>query len=207
MTLTNVFVETQFPPDISYNSRGGPGFSTTIFTSTSGREQRNINWSRSRAQYDASDAIKTKDDMDVILAFFYSMMGKAYAFRYKDWADFQLINQQIGVGDGTTAVFQFIKTYSDPLNLQTFVRPIKKPVVGSVGTCYLSGVPLTSGIVVDYTTGLMTFVTPPPLHATVVVGYAEFDVPVRFDTDMADIRQDFYQVESWESIKLVEVKL
>ena len=47
MTLASVFVETQFPTDISYNSAGGAGFSTTIYQSSSGREQRNSNWSKS----------------------------------------------------------------------------------------------------------------------------------------------------------------
>ena len=208
MTLSNVFVETRFPEYISYNSSGGPGFSTTIFTSASGREQRNINWSQARAQYDVSHAIKSKGDMDEVLAFFYAMMGKAYGFRYKDWADFQIVNQQIGVGNGTKTQFQLIKTYSDPSNVQTFSRKIKKPVAGSISQILVGGSPVSGSTwSVDSTTGIITFTTAPPNTQPVMVVYAEFDVPVRFDTDIANIRFDFHNVESWEGIKLVEVRL
>jgi uncharacterized protein (TIGR02217 family) len=203
MPLTSTFVETQFPSDISYGSSGGAGFSTTIFTSSSGREQRNINWSVSRAQYDISQGIKTVDQMSEIIAFFMAMMGRAYAFRYKDWADFQIVNQQIAVGDGTTTVFQLVKTYT--AGSRTFTRTIKKPVNGTLGTVTVNGTPTSCSI--DTTTGLITFGSAPANTDPIVVTYCEFDVPVRFDTDLASVRQDFFQVESWESIKLVEVKL
>lgn len=206
MTITNVFVETQFPTLISYNSTGGPGFSTTIFTSASGREQRNINWSLARAQYDISQAIKHKSDMDEILVFFMAMMGKAYAFRYKDWADFQITNQVVGTGNGTQTVFQIFKTYT--VAGQTYTRTIKKPVSGSLQNVLVNSVvanPTTYTI--DYTAGTITFTSPVTNTFPVAIDYIEFDVPVRFDTDVATIRQDFYQVESWEGIKLVEVKL
>lgn len=206
MTLSNVFVETRFPEQISYGSSGGPGFSTTIFKSASGREQRNINWSQSRAEYDASHGIKNKGDMDVVLAFFYAMMGRAYAFRYKDWADYQITNQTIGIGDGTTRTFQIIKTYSDPLNIQSFVRTIKKPVNGTLSTVLVGGSP-TTAFTVDYTQGTITFTTAPLNTQPVFVSYVEFDVPVRFDTDVSSIKFDFFNVESWDNIKLVEVKL
>jgi uncharacterized protein (TIGR02217 family) len=204
--LVNVFVETQFPNDVSYGSQGGPRFSTTIFTSASGREQRNINWSVQRCEYDVAQGIKTKDQMDAILAFFYAMMGKAYAFRFKDWADYQMVNQQIGTGDGTTTTFQFTNTYSDPLAVQTYTRTIKKPVTGTLGQVTIAGAP-TTAYTMDYTTGLITFNTAPGAGQAIVVVYCEFDVPVRFDTDVAAVRHDFYLTESWESIKVVEVKL
>ena len=82
MTTTSTFVETQFPPDISYGSSGGSGFSTTVFTTEGGWEQRNINWSMTRAEYDVSQGIKSRSDMDVLVQFFMAMKGKAYAFRF-----------------------------------------------------------------------------------------------------------------------------
>ena len=205
--LTNIFVETRFMEDISYNSQGGPKFSTNIFVSSSGREQRNINWSQARAEYDVSHGIKTKADMDDILQFFYAMRGRAYGFRYKDWSDFEMFSQQIALGDGVTTIFQIVKTYTDPNNIQTYVRTIKKPVNGSLTALLINGVPLMSGYTIDYTTGLITFSVAPIMSATIVIAYLQFDTPVRFDTDVAAIRFDFYLVESWESIKLVEVRL
>lgn len=208
MSLVTTFIETQFPPDISYNSQGGSGFNTTVFEATSGFEQRNINWSASRAKYDVAHGIKHKSDMDIIVDFFMAMRGKAYAFRYKDWGDFQIANQEIGVGDGTTVAFQLIKVYSDPLALQTFTRTIKKPVNGSLTSVLVAGAPNTN-FTLDYTTGILTFTAghAPTVGQTVVIAYIEFDVPVRFDTDDLTVRQDFYQVESWEGIQLIEVRL
>jgi uncharacterized protein (TIGR02217 family) len=214
MTLTTTsFIETQFPSDISYNSSGGPGFSTTVFTSTSGFEQRNINWAASRAVYDCSQAVKTVEQMDTVLAFFMSMMGKAYAFRYKDWADYMLVNQNLintvtGTpgGDGATLIFQLVNVYT--AGPQSFTRTIKKPVTGTLTNFTVNGVPVASDAVsVDYTTGLVTFTSAPGSTLPVVVSYIEFDTPVRFDTDVASIRQENFMIESWEGIKLVEVKL
>lgn len=208
MSLITTFIETQFPPEISYGSSGGSGFSTTIFEATSGFEQRNINWSMSRAKYDISHGIKTKADMDTIVEFFMAMRGKAYAFRYKDWADFEIANQQIGVGDGTTASFQLVKTYTDPLALQSFTRTIKKPVNGTLTSILVAGAPETH-FTLDYTTGIVTFAGGhiPTAGQSIVVVYIQFDVPVRFGTDELNVRQDFFQVESWEGIKIIEVKL
>jgi len=208
MSLTTTFIETQFPTDISYGSQGGSGFSTTVFEATSGFEQRNINWSISRAKYDISHGIKKKDQMDVVVEFFMAMRGKAYAFRYKDWADYQIANQQIGVGDGTNRSFQLIKVYKDPLGLQSFTRTIKKPVNGTLTSVLVNGGP-DSNFTLDYTTGIVTFNLghTPTAGQVISIGYIEFDVPVRFNIDELNVRQDFFQVESWEGIQLIEVRL
>lgn len=203
---TTVFVETQFPSDISYGSTGGSGFSTTVFTTEGGWEQRNMNWSMTRAEFDVSQGIKTQDQMDILIQFFMAMRGKAYGFRFKDWSDYYIANQQIGVGDGTTTVFQLVKTYSDPLDAASFTRTIKKPVNGTLSTVLVGGVPTTS-YTVDYTTGLFTFAVAPLAAHPVTIVYVEFDVPCRFDIDKLNVRQDFFQVESWEGIKVMEIRL
>jgi len=206
MTTTSTFVETQFPPDISYGSSGGSGFSTTVFTTEGGWEQRNINWSMTRAEYDVSQGIKSRSDMDVLVQFFMAMKGKAYAFRFKDWADYYIANQELAVGDGTTTAFQLIKVYTDPLGLSSFTRTIAKPVTGTLTTVLIAGVP-TTAFTVDYTTGMFTFATAPAATHPIVVSYIEFDTPVRFDIDKLNVRQDFWEVESWEGIRLIEVRI
>jgi uncharacterized protein (TIGR02217 family) len=204
--MTSTFIETQFPPDISYGSKGGSGFSTTVFETTSGYEQRNVNWSNSRAKYDISYGIRYTTDITTVVNFFMAMQGKAYAFRFKDWADYQITNQQIGLGDGTTTTFQLGKTYSDPLNQQSFTRTIMKPVSGTLTTVTVGGTP-TTAFSLDYTTGIFTFSSAPAATHPVVVEYVEFDTPCRFDTDNLSISQDFWNVESWENIPVIEVKL
>lgn len=204
------FIEQRFPEEISYGSTGGPTFKTTVFEASSGHEQRNMNWSKSRCRYDVSHGIKTHEDMEDVLNFFYSVRGKAIGFRYKDWSDYILDLEQIGVGDGSTTSFQIIKTYS--AGPQQYVRDITKIVQPSVGPppvvfeVYVNDTILSSGYSVDYNTGILTFVSPPTLGHTIKVS-CEFDVPVRFDTDEMEITLESFDLETWDSIPLIEVKV
>ena len=84
------------------------------------------------------------------------------------------------------------------------MRTIAKPVAGSV-TIALNGAPLASGWSVDTTTGVITFTTAPGLSVTVTAGF-EFDVPVRFDTDVLDVTLDLERLGSITSIPLLEIR-
>jgi len=213
MSGTNTFIEAQFPPDIAYKSKGGSGFNTTVFTTTEGFEQRNINWSRTRAEFDIAYGVRTVEDMTVVLDFFMSVQGRAYAFRFKDWADFQMYNQNVGTGNGTTRVFQVVKTYTITAQSgpnKTHTRIINKPVVGTIGQVLVNSVPISSSYwTLDCTTGILTFASghAPGNGLSVVISYLEFDLPCRFDTDISGVAQQAYQAEVWESIKIVEVRI
>ncbi len=58
------FHEIRFPDDIAFGSSGGPEYSTDIVETFSGHEQRNINWSQSRAKYNATHGVKTPEQLD-----------------------------------------------------------------------------------------------------------------------------------------------
>lgn len=203
MSVTSTFREVRFPAEISYGSKGGVSFNTTIFEATSGIEQRNINWSKGRGKWDVSHGIKTRDQMNELIAFFTVMQGKAYSFRFKDWGDFYLTNQKIGTGDGSNKNFQLIKSYQ--VGSFKYDRTIKKPVAGTIAGVLVGGVP-TAGTL-NTTTGVLSFGTAPTNGADVVVGYCEFDVPARFDTDKMEVAHDFWETMSWSSIPVVEVRL
>lgn len=197
------FHEIRFPEHISYGSSGGPKFKTTVFTSDSGYEQRNIDWIRARCEYDVSHGVKTRSEMDELLAFFYARNGRAHGFRYKDWGDFTAANQVIGIGNGVQTQFQMIKTYVS--GSQSYGRPLNKLVSGTLTAVTVNNVPVTP--TVNYDTGVLTFSPAPPNTHVVAVGLVEFDVPVRFDTDHLDAEQDFWETQSWPSISLVELRL
>jgi uncharacterized protein (TIGR02217 family) len=198
------FMEIRFPEHISYGSKGGPKFKTTLFEADSGYEQANRNWSKHRCEYDVSHGIKTREEMDEIRAFFYVCNGMAGRFRYKDWADFQAVNQNIGVGNGSATQFQMTKTYS--VSSYTYVRPLKKLVSANFGTVLVNAAPVTPASI-DYNTGIITLSSAPANGHVVSVTYCEFDVPVRFNTDQLDAEHDFWQHESWSSIPIVEVRV
>ena len=198
-----VFHEVQFPPKVAYGASGGPMFNTTIVTTFGGFEQRNVNWQKSRGRWDISTGIKTKTDMDAVIAFFRARFGKAYGFRFKDWSDFQAVGQSLGTGNGAQTVFQLAKLYTSGGN--SYSREIKKPVSGSV-KIYLNSVLQASGYTLDLTTGIITFATAPGSGVAVSADF-DFDVPARFDTDQLSVRADGPQIFVWDSIPIVELRL
>ena len=115
------FHEERFPVDISYGSQGGPIRKTNIVQLDSGYEHRNTNWQHSKRRYNVNYGIKTYNQIHTVIEFWEARMGPLYGFRYKDWADFKSCaptlsitntDQTIATGDGTTTVFQLIKTYT-----------------------------------------------------------------------------------------------
>lgn len=202
------FIETpRFPDDISYGSAGGPSFKTYVFEGSSGLEQRNITWSEAKHRYDVSHGVKDKTDMDVIRAFFYNVSGRAHGFRFKDWGDYELLNENIGTGDGVVTTFLVTKKYVT--GTSTYTRRIFKPI--STGfEVRVNGVLKTAGSHYNLTasTGTIVFTAgniPGVGEAVTVTG--EFDVPVRFDTDALASSHDGYLTESWGSIPIIELRL
>lgn len=199
------FHDVRFPENISYGVTGGPEYSTDIVTTKSGSEQRNVNWYYARHKYNAAHGVKSEADIKALLAFFHARMGRAYGFRFKDWADYQSANPEvIGTGDGNTTSFQLVKRYSS--GGVEKVRKITKPVNGTV-TVYVNGEEYEFGFGsgVDHDTGIIKFDVPPAANAPITATF-EFDVPVRFDTDYMPINIKEWHIYSWDNIDIVELK-
>jgi uncharacterized protein (TIGR02217 family) len=206
------FHEIRFPTAIAFHSTGGPERKTEIVALGSGFEERNGVWAASRRRYDVGSGVKTLDDLHAAIAFFEARLGRLYAFRFKDFADFKscapganvsATDQIIATGDGAAKTFQLVKTYSSgPSHWQ---RTICKPVAGTVRLA-LAGVEQTAGWNVDTTTGLVSFANAPASGAAVAAGF-EFDVPVRFDTDSLIVNLANFQAGEIPSIPIVEVRL
>ena len=99
-----------FPDSVSNGASGGPTFSTNVFTGNTGIEQRGIGWPRCRHKYKVDLGIRTDGDMEAARLIMFDILGKGIGFRFKDWADFRLTNENIGTGDGSTLVFNITKT-------------------------------------------------------------------------------------------------
>lgn len=208
--MTN-FHDVRFPDDISFGSRGGPVFSTTVSQSLSGAEQRNINWQEARARYNVAYGVRDAASLQTLLAFFRARKGRAYAFRYKDWTDYRSsddgterapTDQVIGLGDNATTTFQLVKNYVS--GSEQHQRIITKPVLDSV-IIALQGSELLGGFSVDTLTGVVTFDTPPANGVAITAGF-DFDVPVRFDTDELSLSLDAFRAGSAQAIALLEVR-
>lgn len=208
------FHEERFPAQLSLGSSGGPERRTEIVTLVNGHEERNTAWAHSRRKYDAGIAMKSLDDLSVVIAFFEARMARLFGFRWKDWADYKSCNpsraigaldQELGLGDGAQTAFQLIKTYSS--GAQKYVRQISKPVAGSVKIA-LDDTALESGqdFGVDANSGLVTLFSPPASGAVVTAGF-EFDVPVRFDTDFLDVTIASFQAGEIPNVPIIEVRV
>src|SRR6218665_274194 len=151
----------RFPLDVALGARGGPERKTDVVTLASGREQRNGRWQHSRRRYNAGYGVKSRADMAAVLAFFEERRGRLHGFLWRDGMDFSSGgtvplpgDQAIGAGNGVLQTFQLSKRYG--VAFDPYVRPIGKPVAGSVRVA-VAGVERTSGWTVDVTTGLVSF--------------------------------------------------
>lgn len=208
------FHDLRFPANLSFGSVGGPERRTDVVTLANGFEERNTPWEHSRRRYDAGAGMRSPDDIETLIAFFEARRGRLHAFRWKDWSDFKSCapsravretDQEFGRGDGTTLVFQLVKTYLS--GGQSYVRPIRKPVEGTVKVAIAGDLKVeVVEYSVDHATGLVTFVVPPDIGAQISAGY-EFDVPVRFDTDSLQTSFATFQAGDVPDVPVVEVRL
>lgn len=208
------FHEVRFPASLSFGSVGGPERRTEIVTLANGFEERNTPWEHARRRYDAGVGLRSLDDVEALIAFFEARRGQLNGFRWKDWSDYKsglpsrdvvFNDQQIATGDGQTRAFQLIKTYAS--GAESYVRPIKKPVAGSV-RIGVDGDELQEGVhySIDTGTGIVTMTDIPDIDAAVTAGF-EFDVPVRFDTDLIQTSVSSFKAGDVPRVPIVEVRV
>ncbi len=197
------FHEVRFPDDIAYGASGGPAYSTSVISTASGYEQRNQNWAAARGKWDVSSGLKKQSQLETLIAFFRARKGKAHGFRFKDWTDYKAAGQTLGIGDGTTQIFQLVKNYASGAGSE--IRTITKPVSGTVAV-YANGVKKTTGVSVNATTGIVTFSTA-PAQGVIITADFEFDVPVRFDTDEMDVTIENFNLNEWSDIPIIEIRI
>ncbi len=210
------FDEVRLPTDISYGFGGGAEYNTDVVVLSSGHEQRNINWEVARSRYSCSFGLQKQSQLDALIAFFRARKGRARGFRFRDWKDYTITNQRLGLGDGTITEFPIVKTYASGLietrDLTKIVTNADSQAIASAQGAIATPVSVTVGGVVttaytlNYNTGIIRFPTAPVAGAVVAIS-CEYDVPVRFDTDVMFATLDAYQDNSWNDISLVEVRI
>lgn len=211
-----MFHETRFPTAISRAAHGGPERRTDVVVLGSGAEERNARWADSRRTYNAGYGVKSLDDLHAVVAFFEERRGRLHGFRWRDPTDWKscapegtptALDQVIGTGDGSTAIFQLTKIYGSAFNPWT--RAITKPVAGTVliAVAGVTQTPITA-YGVDTITGLIAFQPGhiPAADAAITAGF-EFDVPVRFDTDKLEINLQGFRHGAIPSIPIVEIRV
>jgi uncharacterized protein (TIGR02217 family) len=212
MTIGLAFHEVSFPLAVALGATGGPERSTEIVALASGHEVRNARWADSRRRYDAGSGVRSLDDLAAVVAFFEERRGRLTGFRFRDRTDDRSCppsgtpaagDQRIGTGDGDIRTFQLSKRYGGAFH--PWVRPIRKPVAGSVLVAVGGAVLPPTAFTLDAATGIATLDAPPPAGAAVTAGF-RFDVPVRFDTDHLVLDLSAFAAGEIPSIPLVEIR-
>lgn len=159
------------------------------------------------------DYIKKSSDLAASVLSLYRRVYGSYA-GFRVYAHDDHTTAQDGVSEPTaldctlkqitSTVYQLQKEYGlGQTALPTIGRPkrlLKKPISGSAKIA-VAGAVVTTGFTVDYTTGLVTFVSPP---AGAVTGGCKFDIPCAFvdSFDVSALEKGWREISG---IALIEI--
>ena len=195
-----MFIEDpRFPDCYAFGAEGGPGFWTDVVAVQSGYEFRNQVRAKSLGTWTITKVPERPEDHKLALDFWFAAGGRANAFRFKDWQDFEATDVAGKFLQLTGTTYQMVKEYYLHAAVTPYLRLIQKPVDDSVT--------VTGGTTptVDYTTGIVTSATSPTSWR------GQFDVPARFDMDDMSrsiiTRSRGELLIDWPSIRIREVRL
>lgn len=159
-------------------------------------------------EFNVAYGIKTDAQMLDVIDFFNARQGKLRGFRYKNWANYQVLNGNIAIGDGINRRLPMVKTFGVAA-AQTYKR-MHKIVKGSVTGVTIGGAPLVENkdFAIDYNSGEIVFAVGqmPGERIPVKAQTLEFDEPVRFDIDSLQIVIDGYNNNSLSSLPLIGIR-
>ena len=172
-----MFIEERLLECVAYGAEFGLQFSTRIVRLKSGREHRNAQWSQPLARGAVMFQNLRPEHHRLVLDAHMACAGSLVGFRFRDWANFQAVDQVIGTGTGTVQTLPLYTVHT--FGGEEFQRRISKPVAGTVTVRNLTAdAPLTA--TVDAINGTVTVTAPP---GDVIAWSGEYDTPVRFESD------------------------
>ena len=171
------FIEERLLDCVTYGTQGGPTWLTRKVGLKNGIIRRNPVRSRPLYRFTVVYRNLLPDSHAEVIAAFNACFGGVHSFRLKDWSDFEADDETLSaLSTGAAQTLQLRKLYT--FGGQTVVRPIRKPVSGTV-TMTRNGVTFVPTSI-DYTTVLVTFTQ---AAGGTIRWSGEFDVPVMFDDD------------------------
>lgn len=174
----------RLPTTYSEGAEIGPEHAIEIIPSDVGDEDR-IATGTSRLAGQIPYLTRTPAEVAVLLAWFLCRKGRYTSFNVSDLTDNATTQAEtLGTGDDTTVDFELIKTYTSGGATET--RRIRRPLTGAVSV-YIDDVLQGSGYTVDLETGVVPFDTAPAGGEVISAEVSEFDVLMRFDTDVFEV--------------------
>ena len=175
--------------DVDYGFKGGPRYKTNVGDYPNRLEDRDSEWKYPKHEFNASWGDISDEKRDHVLAGFHVCRGRKHSIMFKDWNDFEIVDQPLIVLPATTAPIQLYKTYTPYGPDYMSVRPIQ-----AFKHCNIVDVDdnLVAGTLDEYT-GLFT----PDLEWSAdpyFIRDAEFYVWVRYDNDYSELT-----INSWRA--------
>ncbi|MGI4775415.1 MAG: phage distal tail protein, Rcc01695 family [Janthinobacterium lividum] len=193
------FHDTILPKFISIFAIGSPQFSSSIASTLSGREIRNLDQEYARQRYIIKDCCLSIAEFEEFNAFFRARRGKNTSFRFRDQADCKVSKQIVEQQNIHYRSFQLIKSYDDQIS--PYSRIITKPVVDSV-KIYLDNEIIEANV--DYSKGIVKIDIDAKVEQILQADFT-FDVMVRFAADSFAYHQEDNGSIRLEDFELTEV--
>lgn len=193
----------RLPEDVERGVRGGPLFSTSVLRSDGGGTSTNQNWTYPLYQGRIGYGLQSKSSLIAVQNFFWARRGRLRGFLFRDWSDYELTNQQIGVGDGVTLNWPIVRTYSD--TVLPFTRPITRPIEAGLNV-YIDGVLLSLASWSLLAGGIVRIPVAVGVGDIITVSDGFFDIPVMFNTDQLDMEMQLWNAGSVPEIPISEVR-
>jgi uncharacterized protein (TIGR02217 family) len=188
-----------------------PMMSTIKQAAISGKETRLQLWTYPRYKYEIAleylgsfAAVRDwqNQDWQTFLGFWNALGGAALPFHWTDFYDKAVTSQSLGVGDGATTKFNFIR------NLGGFVEPVQD--VGAVTQVTVAGTPTTGyTLLTDPNWGLVygiQFNTAPASGAALAASFT-YNWVCRFDEDTADLSNIMFNFWQLKKITFTTMKV
>ena len=182
-----------------------PTFSTIEQESVSGIKKHIANWVYPRWQIEIPvefllDDV-AHDELKTLVGFFLARQGRFDSFLFDDPDDDYIEGQELGLGDGATAVFQLQRAYGGFVEPCLNIKSAPSPVV------YLNGVvqdPSTYGIA-STDSGLLTFTTPPGAGVVITADFGYYWRCI-FQEDLSEFDKFMNQLWEHKGLKIETVK-
>lgn len=207
------FLEQRLAAPVSYGSSYIESYAVNIVVTASGAEYRQLIHPYPQRQFRLVVREPLAAYWADLVNLYHRAFGKYAGFRVKVFDDYTTApdGRSAPTKDDQTltrisaGVYQLVKEYGKDAPAATIGRPNRtlfKPVAGTLVVAK-NGTLIGSGVTLDTTTGRVT-ISPAPLVGDTITGGCEFDIPARFDMDLA-IEQSGPAHRLFENVELVEL--
>jgi uncharacterized protein (TIGR02217 family) len=190
---------------LGWTVKRSPVWKTRLQESISGKEVRIADWSFPRWQWQLSFDFLRGDpvnaEFQALAGFFNQRQGMFDSFLYQDADDNSVTAQPVGVGDGSTASFQMIRSFGN------FVELILAPIPSSA-SIFVNGILSNSANVFPWgstTAGLLSFGSAPATGAAITATFSYY-FPCRFVEDSMDFEKFMNQLWQGKKVGFISLK-